>query len=94
MAKDKNYYYVIVMTDKGAVFVTAILDHKVAEWDKRKKPISFSKSYAEDLAFGLTVNGYIAYAVSTRYEVKNQPYRYNEGNFYWRKKKVKNAENV
>ena len=90
MAKKKNYWYVIVMTNNGAVFVTGTGNHHTATWNRKEKPREFGKEYAEEIAFGLTLNGHLAYAVETRYEVTTQPYRYNEGNFYWRRKKVKN----
>ncbi len=88
--KAKEYWYVIVMTKNGAVFVTGIQEHNMAEWNKTKPPRKFEKDYAKGVAFGLTVNGYLAYAVATSYELTSQPYRYEIGNFYWRRKKVKN----
>jgi hypothetical protein len=40
MAKKQNYYYVLVMTNNGPVFVTSVnnLD-KTAYWDKNEKPL-------------------------------------------------------
>ena len=83
MAKQTRWHYVLVLTNHGPVFVTKIGEHKTAYWNDSEKPKEFSKEWAEDLAFGLTVNGYCAFAVTTRYELDNQPYRYNMGQFEW-----------
>lgn len=91
--KVKEHWYVIVMTKNGAVFVTGTRGYNTAKQDKDKPPMEYSKGYAKDMAFGLTVNGYLAFAVSTNYELKTQPYNYANGNFYWRKKKEKKNEN-
>ena len=80
MAK-KNYWYVIVMTDYGAVFVTGIPERNTAEWDKLKKPMEFSMEYAQQTALGLCANGYLAYSVCQSFKLDNQPYRYNLGEF-------------
>ena len=83
MAKKTNWYYVLVLTQYGPVFVTGIGEGKVAYWDKSKAPKEFGKAYAEDLAFGLQVNGYNAFAVVNRWEISNQPFYYNKGEFEW-----------
>lgn len=91
MAKrEKEHWYVLVMGNNGCVFVTDVHEHNTAEWNKKEVPKEFGKDYANQMAFGLTINGWLAFAVRTTYEVKNQPYRYEAGNFYWRRKKVKN----
>ena len=52
--KKKEYWYVIVMSRNGAVFVTETNNwQRTARWDKDKKPISFTKSDAQYLALGL-----------------------------------------
>ena len=83
MAKKTRWYYVLVLTNDGPVFVTGIGEHKTAFWKCDEKPKEFSKEYAEDVAFGLTINGHMAYAVCTRYELTSQPYRYDKGEFKW-----------
>lgn len=86
--KQKEYWYVLVAGNNGCVFVTDIdWNNKTAEWDKKKKPKELSKGWAQDLSFGLTMNGNPAFAVGNSWEITSQPYRYDIGNFYWRKKK-------
>lgn len=84
MAKQTKWYYVLVMTNQGPVFVTGIGEKKTAFWNCEQKPEAFSKEYTEDMAFGLTVNGHTAFSVCTRYELDNQPYLYSKGQFEWR----------
>lgn len=38
-------------------------EHKVAKWEDGKEAITFSKAYAKDLAWGLTLNGHPAIAM-------------------------------
>ena len=87
---NKNYFYVLVLTDHGAVFVTGTGAHHTAFWDCKKAPLHFSKTYAEEMAWGLRLNGHTAYMVTVPYELENQPYRYSEGNFYWKWDKENN----
>ncbi len=94
MAKQTSWHYILVLTNAGPTFVTKIGEGKTAYWNKDEKPKEFSKSYAEDVAFGLTVNGYNAFHVSTKYELDNQPYRYDKGEFEWKwKEGEKNEQN-
>ncbi len=84
MAKKQNYYYVLVMTNGGPVFVTSV-DHadKVAHWDADKAPKELGMYMSEDLALGLGCNGYNAFAIRSKWEIENQPYRYDKGGFEW-----------
>lgn len=86
MAKKKNYWYVLVLTDDGPTFVTSVKNYpeKVAYWNKDEKPYEFSREWAQDLAWALCVNGHMSYAVSQRFEIENQPYAYNRGHFEWK----------
>lgn len=84
MAKKTKWYYILVLTNDGPVFVTGIGEGKTAYWNELEKPKDFSKEWAEDVAFGLTVNGYTAFAVTTRYKLDTQAYVYNKGHFKWR----------
>ena len=84
MANKKNYWYVIVMTESGAKFVTdKDYASKTAFWDGLEPPAEFGRYSAEDLAMGLMLNGYLAYAVMSPIEIDAQPYRYNKGHFEW-----------
>lgn len=82
--KQTNWYYILVLTNDGPTFVTKIGEGKMAFWNKENKPLEFSKSHAEDVAFGLAVNGYTAYCVQTKYELTHQPYLYSKGHFEWK----------
>lgn len=88
MAKKKEYWYVLVMTRNGAVFVTETNNwERTAKWEKDKKPMLFTKDDAQYLAMGLTLNGHLSYPIGQTYENDRQPYNYEYGSFYWRKKK-------
>lgn len=84
MAKKQNFYYVMVMTDHGPVFVTS-LDNasKVAHWDDTKAPLELGKYAAEDLTMGLNINGHLAFTICSKFELDNQPYYYKKGGFEW-----------
>ena len=83
--KKKNYWYVLVLTNEGAKFVTKVEYHpKVAHWNGLEKPLELSESTAKDLAFGLNANFYIAYPVCMPFKLDNQPYYYNLGKFEWK----------
>ena len=93
MAKKKYYYYVVVFTDYGPVFVTNIPERNYAKWDKFGKPMELGKSFAEDVAMGLNLNGYSAAMVVYPYERQNQLYYYENGQFQWKlNEKEKKAE--
>lgn len=85
MAKKQTFYYVVVMTNGGPVFVTSV-DHanKTAHWDKTEAPKELGRYMAEDLTLGLNLNCHIAFTVSSKLEIDNQPYRYNMGGFVWK----------
>ena len=87
MAKKQNYYYVMVMTNDGPVFVTSV-DHasKTARWVATDTPLELGKYMSEDLALGLGCNGYSAFAICSKWEVENQPYLYSRGHFEWVRK--------
>ena len=69
----KYFYYVIVKSEQQAKFVTAIDNAtKTASWDNNGKPLAFSKSHAEDLAWCLTLNFYPAFLLESYPEIKRQ----------------------
>ena len=87
MAKKQNYYYVLVMTNNGPVFVTKVNNaNKTAEWNKLEKPKEFTKFWAEDLTLGLNLNFNMAFTVCSKFEIDYQPYYYNKGQFEWKEK--------
>lgn len=84
MAQKKNYWYVLVMTEGGPVFVTSVdYSPKVAHWDKTEKPMEMGKYRAEDLALGLNLNGHLAFPVCTGVETDFQPYNYKNYHIEW-----------
>lgn len=86
MAQKKNWYYVLVMSDEGPVFVTSIeYGPKVAHWDKMEKPMELDKSRAEDLCLGLNLNFHTAFTVCSKFELDQQPYRYKDYHIEWKK---------
>lgn len=95
MASKKNYWYVIVMTNHGAVFVTETNNwERTAKFEKDKKPMEMTKENAQYLAMGLTINGNPAFAVCNSWEVDYQPYNYEFGEFEWKQKEKENGEKV
>lgn len=79
MTRKKKWYYVMVMTNKGPVYVTGTDNAtKVAYWNCSEKPMAMTKDYAEQMALGLAVNGYNAVACWFLYEHEYQPYNYDK----------------
>ena len=93
-SKKKNYYYVMVLTNNGPAFVTKIdYSDKSAYWDKQEKPLTMSKSEAENLSFGLKMNFHMAFMITNEYELDSQPYLYNKGHFEWIDNEKQETEN-
>ena len=78
MATKKNYYYILVMTGNGPIFVTGIKPHHYAEYDRQKKPMLFEKVRAEDITQGLNLNFITAYMITSKWEIDTQPYNYKD----------------
>ena len=94
MAKKQNWYYVLVMTDDGPVFVTSIeYATKYAHWNKDEKPMELDKSRAEDLTLGLNLNFHTAYMVCSKFELDTQPYRYSDYHIEWKENEKEDEEN-
>lgn len=69
----KYLYYVVVATADGAKFVTKVDNAtKTAYWDSKEKPMSFNKSYADDLSLCLTLNFHLAFTLKSYHELKSQ----------------------
>ena len=84
MAKKKNYWYILVITDEGPKFVTNVdFGNKSAEWNKDEKPYELSEGWARDMTIGLNWNGHLAYPVCSPYEIDKHPYRYEDGYLKW-----------
>ena len=92
MAAKKNYYYILMMTNSGPVFVTDIKPNQYAEWSKDKAPKEFDKARAEDITMGLNLNFNLAFTVCSKFPLETQPYMYNIGDFKWVEKKTKSKK--
>lgn len=89
--KKTNYWYVLVLTESGAKFVTKILPKKWCEWDELGAPLEMSQSMAKNLATGLMLNFNTAFPVCSPIELDKQPYNYKDYKIEWVKKE--NTEN-
>ena len=69
----KYFYYVLVLSDGQAKFVTKT-DYatKTAHLDSKEKPLAFTKTQADDLALCLTLNFYPAFTLKSYHELKSQ----------------------
>lgn len=84
MENKKSFWYVLVLTNAGAVFVTGIdRASKIAYWNREEQPKELSMNVSKDLAMGLRCNGYKAFTICNFFELTEQPYRYNMGHFEW-----------
>lgn len=85
MANKKKFYYVLVLTEDGPVFVTSVNFYmKEACWKKDEAPYSIgSEGVASDLSLGLTLNGNYALCIASPFEITKQPFRYDLGKFSW-----------
>ena len=93
MANTKtNYWYVLVLTESGAKFVTSILPKKWCEWNELDKPLEMTQMMAKDVAKGLMLNFNTAFPVCSPIELDKQPYNYAEYECKWVKKEVDKTE--
>ena len=84
--KKKYYYYVLVFTNEGPVYVTGIeTEGKWAHWNKSETPKEFSEIYATELALGLAVNGHSVVSIKSLYQIDSQPYNYADYKVEWKK---------
>ena len=95
MAKKQNYWYVMVMTDGGPVFVTSVsYADKTAHWNKNETPLELGMYQAKDLTLGLNLNFHQAYAVCQPFELESQPYRYDRYHIEWKENEEGEEEDV
>ena len=77
MSGKKYYYYVLVFSNYGPVYVTSIdNNNQYVHWDKDKEPLEVGASYGEDLVIGLNLNFNHAVLIKSRVRIDHQPYRY------------------
>jgi len=84
MSKKKNYWYVLVLSNEGPVFVTGTGEHNTAFWNKNEKPMEMDESCAKNMALGLLLNFHSGFAVCSPIELKTQPYFYDRGEWVWK----------
>lgn len=87
MAKKKYYYYVLVFTDGGPVYVTKLGKEKTAYWNGEEKPMQLPMWKAEQICYGLNVNFYSSAVVKSPIELDCQPYLYSDYEITWKEKK-------
>lgn len=85
MARKKvEYYYVMVFTQEGPIYVTDVnYVGKVAYWDKQNVPKEMTELQASELATCLRANLFSAVMVISPYQLESQPYYYERGTFNW-----------
>ena len=72
------------------MYVTKVNNaNKTAWWNKEEKPLSMTKSIAEDLAFGLALNFTHCVIAYMPFELEFQPYRYDAFDCKFVEKEVK-----
>ena len=90
--KQTNWYYVLVMTNDGPIFVTSLGAHHTAYWNKNEKPYELSKEWAEDMVRGLLWNGHVSFVVKSQWELDTQPYNYGEWQIKWEQRTEEKTE--
>lgn len=65
--------YVVIETTTGVMQVVTSLDKRrnYARWEKGKDGLKMTLSFAKDLAWALSVNGYTAHVVQTLHTLSN-----------------------
>lgn len=70
----KYHYYVGVKTAEGITLVTSRSPKdKSAEWDRDKIPLEMPRLVAEDLSWGLFLNGFPAFVIRSYFPLDRQP---------------------
>ncbi len=70
----KYYYYVGVKTSEGIMLVTSRnAKDKSAEWNRNKIPLEMPRLVAEDLSWGLFLNGFPAFVIRSYLALDKQP---------------------
>lgn len=86
MTKAKNYWYVLVFAEDGPKFVTKIDNaSKTAYWNTEETPLPMTRDEATWMSRAFAVNGILAVAVSSFYELSSHMYQYDKGHFEWMK---------
>lgn len=69
---NKKYYYIQVIDKNKIKFITEIdNENKMSYWENDKEfKIFETKSYADDIAMGLCLNGFYAFVVESLYKLE------------------------
>ena len=72
MANQKYHYYIGVQNKDGMSFVTKIDNvNKTSYWDTDDEPpLEMGKTVAQDISWGLCLNGFNAVVVQSLFEIK------------------------
>lgn len=71
MAKQKYHYYIGVQNKDGMSFVTKIDNaSKTSYWNVDDEPLEMGKLIAQDISWGLCLNGYNAVVIQSLFEIK------------------------
>lgn len=92
MARKQKFWYVLVFTNNGPKYLTAIHEHKMAEWNELETPLEMNEMQARDIATGLLLNFHSAVAVCSPLQLSHQPYLYEKGYFEFKSIKGKGEE--
>ena len=84
MARKTNWWYVLVLTEEGPVFVTGFENRNWCKYNKLKAPLEMSQQKAKEVAYGLTLNFHTAFAVCSCVKREYQPFQYERGQFEWK----------
>lgn len=75
----KNYYYILVLSEGKAKFVTGLNNStRTASWERDKSPLAMNKSLAEDIAYCLCLNFHPAYVLKSMHRITKQIFLHEE----------------
>lgn len=60
----------LINGDRRVRFLTGVPSHNSAEWKPGEPAMALSESYAKDIVFGLTLNGYAAAVIKVLHGVE------------------------
>ena len=71
----KYNYYIGVKTNDGIRLVTKINNREnMSYWKADEKPQKFTLSTAKDISWGLCINGFESFVITTLEEYEKQPF--------------------
>ena len=70
MAAKYDHYVAVFPENRSIKYVTGV-DNHTALWEDDKPAMKFSESFAKDIVFGLTLNGYVSAVITFLHGVEN-----------------------